>query len=218
MKIAPFSKTYNGTKVLDFPGLELEPGKIYAIIGSNGSGKSTFARILAGVLKADGQGPHLDTRDLRYMPQKNYAFRMSTLSNILLGGRDQKKAELLMDRLRIRHLEHKRADKLSGGETARMALARLMMDRCEVAILDEPTAAMDMESTLLSEQLIVDFVRQTGCALILVTHSLQQARRTADAALYFHNGKLLEAGPKEAVLYAPASPELRQFLDFYGIS
>ena len=53
MKIAAFSKTYDGRKVLDFPGMVLEPGKIYAIIGANGSGKSTFSKILAGIVKPD---------------------------------------------------------------------------------------------------------------------------------------------------------------------
>ena len=56
MRIAPFSKTYEGTKVLDFPGLDLEPGKIYGVIGANGSGKSTFSKILAGVLNPDRKG------------------------------------------------------------------------------------------------------------------------------------------------------------------
>ena len=46
MKILPFSKTYEGRTVLDFPGMELQPGKIYAVIGANGSGKSTFAKVL----------------------------------------------------------------------------------------------------------------------------------------------------------------------------
>jgi len=92
-----------------------------------------------------------------------------------------------------------------------------MMNRYDLTILDEPTAAMDMETTLLSEKLIVEYVRETGCALILVTHSLQQARRIADQVLYFHKGKLLESGPKEQVLYAPAMAETKQFLEFYGI-
>ena len=216
MKISPFSKTYNGVTVLDFPGMELEPGKIYAVVGANGSGKSTFAKILAGIIKADQKGPHLDTRSVGYMPQKNYAFRMSVWANILLASKEYKLANKLMDELQIRHLDAKRADKLSGGETARMALARLMIRPFELAILDEPTAAMDMESTLLSEKLIVDYVRRTGCALILVTHSLQQARRIADEVLYFHKGKPLESGPADTVLYAPATPEMKQFLEFYG--
>jgi ABC-type phosphate transport system ATPase subunit len=84
-----------------------------------------------------------------------------------------------------------------------MALIRLMMKRYDVAILDEPTAAMDMETTLLSEKLIVEYVRETGCALILVTHSLQQARRIADEVLYFHKGKLLEPDPKNRFSAVP---------------
>ena len=217
MKIAAFSKTYEDRCVLDFPGMELQPGTIYAIIGANGSGKSTFARILAGVLKADRKGSILDTASVGYMPQRNYAFRMTTKANILLNGKDGSRAEKLMDAIGLRHLENKRADKLSGGETARMALIRLMMQRYDIAILDEPTAAMDMETTLLSEKLIVEYVRESGCALILVTHSLQQARRIADEVLYFHKGKLLESGAKEKVLYAPQAAETRQFLEFYGV-
>ena len=127
------------------------------------------------------------------------------------------RAEALMDAIQIRHLENKRADKLSGGETARMALVRLMMGTYGLVILDEPTAAMDMETTLLSENLIGEYVRETGCSLILVTHSLQQARRLADEVWYFHKGKLLESGSGEAVLDHPKQPETRQFLDFYGI-
>ena len=217
MKIAAFSKTYDGRTVLDFPGMELQTGKIYAIIGANGSGKSTFAKILAGVLKADRKGSLLDAASVGYMPQKNYAFRMSAKANILLNGKDNARAERLMDAIQLRHLENKRADRLSGGETARMALIRLMMKRYDAVLLDEPTAAMDMETTLLSEKLIAQYVRETGCALILVTHSLQQARRIADEVLYFHKGKLLESGSKEKVLYTPQTAETRQFLEFYGV-
>ena len=217
MKIHSFSKTYEDRCVLDFPGMELQPGKIYAVIGANGSGKSTFSKILAGVLKADQKGSFLDATSIGYMPQKNYAFRMSTKANILLNGTDEVLANKLIDAVGLRELENKRADRLSGGETARMALVRLMMKRYDVAILDEPTAAMDMETTLLSEKLIVDYVRETECALILVTHSLQQARRIADDVLYFHKGKLLESGSKERVLYDPQKAETRQFLEFYGV-
>lgn len=216
MKIEAFSKTYDGIKVLDFPGFTLESGKIYAVIGANGSGKSTFAKILAGTLTADKRGRFLSGK-IGYMPQKNYAYRMNTRANILLNGSDERRAEYLMDAIQIRHLEKKRADRLSGGETARMALARLMMNTYDTVILDEPTAAMDMETTLLSEKLIAEYVQQSGCALILVTHSLQQARRIADEVLYFHKGTLLEHGTKKQVLSSPAKMQTRQFLEFYGV-
>ena len=217
MKISAFTKTYEGRRVLDFPGLELEKGTVCAVIGANGSGKSTFAKILGGVLAADKRGTFTEGCSVGYMPQKNYAFRMTTRKNILLNGAEASRADALMDALQIRHLESKRADRLSGGETARMALARLMMRSYDLVILDEPTAAMDMETTLLSEKLITDYVRRTGCTLILVTHSLQQARRLADRVLYFHKGRLLESGPADRVLTAPSLEETRQFLEFYGI-
>ena len=217
MKINGFTKTYEKRVVLDFPGAELEKGKIYAIIGANGSGKSTFAKILAGVLPADKKGKIFDGGIVGYMPQKNYAYRMSTKANILLNGKDADLAQQLMEALGLLPLENKRADKLSGGETARMALARLMMKSYDVVLLDEPTAAMDMETTILSEQLIADYVQRTGCALILVTHSLQQAKRLADQVLYFHKGKLLEQGDAAQVLSEPQIEETRKFLDFYGV-
>ena len=215
MILPAFSKTYDGRTVLDFPGMEMEPGKIYAVIGANGSGKSTFAKILAGALPADRRIKPME--GIGYMPQKNYAFRMSLKKNLLLNGSDEARAEKLMEAMQLTTLADKRADKLSGGETARMALARLMMRNYELVLLDEPTAPMDMETTLLSEELIRRYVKGSNCTLILVTHSLQQARRIADEVWYFHRGRLLEAGDTATVLDSPKQPETRQFLDFYGI-
>lgn len=214
MILPAFSKTYHGVKVLDFPGLELQPGKIYAILGANGSGKSTFAKIAAGVLPADQKCRIPGS--VGYLPQKPYAFRMTLRKNILLTAGRPEQADELMRTLSLTELKEKRADRLSGGETARMAMARLMMKRYDMVILDEPTAAMDMESTSAAEELILKYVRETDCILILVTHSLQQARRVADEAIYFHKGRLLENGPTEYVLYHPALAETRKFLEFYG--
>ena len=217
MMLNAFTKTYDGVTVLDFPGLSLQPGKIYSIIGANGSGKSTFAKILSGVLPADKKAMPVEYGlSVGYMPQKNYAFRMSVCSNILLGGKDEEKAQALMKALQLSHLSRQRADRLSGGETARMALARLMMKSFQLVILDEPTAAMDMETTLLAERQIRDYVKESGCALILVTHSLQQARRLSDETLFFRQGLLVEQGPSDRVLNAPQTAELKKFLEFYG--
>jgi ABC-type multidrug transport system ATPase subunit len=217
MRISKITKSYSGLQVLNFPGREVERGRIYAVIGANGSGKSTLAKIVAGIIPAYEKAKCIDGVSVGYMPQKNYAFRMSTMSNILLNGNDIERAKKLTKTLGIEHLHNKRGHLLSGGETARMALVRLMMKTYDLVILDEPTAAMDMESTLISEKLIKDYVNESRCALILVTHSLQQARRIADEVWYFHKGALLEAGLKEKVLDEPLEEETRQFLDFYGI-
>ena len=217
MKTIAFSKTYNRRMVLNLPELELPEGQITAVIGPNGSGKSTFAKILAGIERADEKRPLLPGVSVGYLPQKSFLFRMSTEKNILTNGNDRARAAALMKALGIDGLAGQSAKKLSGGETARIALARLLMRRYELLILDEPTSAMDMESTLASERLITDYCHKTGCAVLLITHSIQQARRVAQQAAFLHRGELIELGKAELVLSKPEQAETKQFLEFYGV-
>ena len=217
MKINACSKSYGAKTVMRCEGLELKPAQVYAVIGANDSGKSTFARLVSGALPADRNVKVLTgAAQVRYMPQKSHAFRMSTLSNILLGGGGRARAGALMRALHLEELSGRRAKALSGGETAKMALARVLMQPSELLILDEPTAAMDMESAAAGEQLILDYRRRTGCTVLLITHDLQQARRLADQAIFFCAGNLLESGMADKVLFQPEKKETRQFLDFYG--
>ena len=223
MEIGAFSKTYEGRRVLDFPGGELKPGEIWAVIGANGSGKSTFARILAGQVKSDGRrSPFPGGGKIRvgYLPQKPYPFRMTVRNNLFLGAGDRKgreeKAEELLQAVDLKALEKAGARTLSGGETARMALARLMMKPCDLLILDEPTAAMDVEATLRAEELMRRYAEETSCAMVLITHSLRQAERIAHKVMYFQKGTLIERGDARQVLKQPARNETRAFLEFYG--
>ena len=217
MKISAFSKSYGGRTVLRFPDLELPDGCITAVIGPNGSGKSTLARVLAGIERSDQKCPFLTTLSVGYMPQKSYAFRMSVARNLALNGSDAGRREKLLRSLQIDALSRQSARRLSGGETAKMALARLLMRDYDLLILDEPTAAMDVESTLAAETLLSDYCRDTGSGILLVTHSLQQARRIAQHVLFLHQGELREQGAASQLLSSPGTEELRRFLEFYGI-
>lgn len=217
MKIAPFTKSYGGRTVLDFPAAELENGTITAVIGANGSGKTTLARVLAGIEVSDQGRPPIGRCRVGYMPQKSFAFRMSTARNIALGGADPARQQALMAALQLEGLARQRAKKLSGGETARMALARLLMGSYGLLIFDEPTASMDMESTLAAERLIVGTCREQGCPVLLITHSIQQARRCADRVIFLRDGRVAEQGDAAALLTAPAEEATRRFLNFYGL-
>lgn len=217
MKTAAFSKTYNGRTVLELPALDLQEGKITAVIGPNGSGKSTFAKVLAGIEKSDAKAAIVSGISVGYLAQKSFPFRMSTEKNILLNGNDPARAVELMKALGIDALAKQSAKKLSGGETARMALARILMGSYDLLILDEPTTAMDMESTLAAEKLIKDTCAATGCTVLLITHSISQARRIADSVIVLKDGRLIEQGPAGQILSSPVQEETRRFLDFYGI-
>ena len=217
MNTPALSKTYNRRVVLELPELEIPERQITAVIGPNGSGKSTFAKILAGIEHSDSKKPILSDASVGYLPQKSFPFRMSTEKNILTNGTDHARALNLMKTLSIDTLAKQSAKKLSGGETARMALCRILMNRYDLLILDEPTTAMDMESTLAAEQLIRETCRETGCAVLLITHSISQARRISSRVLVLQRGELVEQGATEAVLSAPSKEETRRFLDFYGL-
>ncbi len=218
MKISGFTKSYGKKTVLRFPDFELPSGQIIAVIGANGSGKSTLAKVLADIEPSDQRTRPLTGVRIGYLPQKSYGFHLSVRSNLLLNGRNKAQADRRMESLKIKELAKARADRLSGGETARMALARLLMAKYELVILDEPTAAMDRESTLLAEKLVREYVEETGCTLLLVTHSLQQARRMAQQIIFLSNGTLVESGPLQKILFAPDRVETRQFLEFYGFA
>ena len=217
MKTTAFTKTYSRRMVLSLPELTLPEGKITAVIGPNGSGKSTFARVLAGIEAADDRRAILTGVSVGYQPQKSFPFRMSAKKNILQNGNDPTRATALMKALGIETLAGQSAKRLSGGETARMALCRILMKRYELLILDEPTAAMDMESTLAAEECIRAYCAETGCGVLLITHSIQQARRLAHRVIVLHEGKLIEQGDAERVLSSPQEEQTRRFLEFYGI-
>ncbi len=217
MKTTAFTKTYAERVVLSLPELELPRGRITAIIGPNGSGKSTLAKVLAGIERADNNRSILPGVSVGYLPQKSFPFRMSTEKNILQNGNDPARARALMKELGIDALAGQSAKKLSGGETARMALCRILMKRYELLILDEPTAAMDMESTLAAEGLIRQYCVETGCGVLLITHSISQARRIADRVIVLHQGRLIEQGETVQVLRKPKQEKTKNFLEFYGL-
>lgn len=216
MKINALSKSYDGRRVLNTPAFELEKGEICVLIGANGSGKSSLAKVIAGVISDDyGAKPLNEKLNVGYMPQKSYAFRMSTLRNLTLAGGNTAAAAEMLEKLGIAHLAKSPGKKLSGGETARMALGRVLMEKHDLVILDEPTASMDMESTAISEALITEYCRESGAAVLWVTHSLAQARRVANKAMFLDKGELVEFGEGEKLLTEPEKDATKAFLSFY---
>ena len=147
---------------------------------------------------------------------------MTLRKNILLNKEknssdNESRAEELIRAFELTALAAKNGSSLSGGETARMALARLMMKDYSLLILDEPTAAIDMNNTLRAEQVIREYTHRTQAAVLLITHRLTQAQRLSDTDLYLENGNLIEQGDTAAVLNEPSTVELRRFLDFYSL-
>ena len=220
-------KDYGNARVLDIEALQLNEG-IYVILGSNGSGKSTLISLISGLLKPSSgnilyNGKKFDAsirNHISVLVQKPYLFKKSSYENIISGLKFKKinkeEIELRLEKylhyLDVELLLRKKSHWLSGGERAKIALLRTAVLETEVTILDEPTAAMDIESTFKAEELLKEIAANKR-TVIVVTHDVFQARRIADYVLFIDKGKVIEIGHKDDVLDNPQSPLLKQILN-----
>lgn len=212
---------YGERTVLDLPALRLEKGLRYAVIGANGSGKSTLLRILAGVISPSEGTVDTGGQSLAFMPQKPYAFDLSVLKNVELAVRDKSRskanAEKALKAVGLHDMHSCRGSRLSGGETQRMALARVLADSRQLVLLDEPTAAMDISISGQIEAALSDYVRSSGCTLVFSTHMPSQAAALADKVLLLCGGQLAELGDAQRVLSCPESDYGKEFLSHWRL-
>lgn len=219
IELLDVQKRYGARVALDIPALTIEAGECLAIIGPNGSGKSTLLRLLAGVIGADEgvvRSSVFARGEIGYLPQKPYAFDMSVQKNVelvLAGEPDRaKRAQEALERVGLLHLAKARANRLSGGETQRMALARVLAKPRKLLLLDEPTACVDIAAIEQIERAILDYVAQTGCTLVFSSHAPSQAMRLSTRVLALDGGGIGELGKTAQVLHDPQEESTRAFL------
>ena len=216
LELRDLKQDYGSRCVLDIPMLQFRNDGHYAVIGSNGAGKTTLLRALLTRFKSTSDPAHLG-----YLPQKPYAFAMQVRQNIELGiprssslTREQKKERVdrQLELFDLTALAHQRADRMSGGETQKMALARLLVIPRQILLLDEPTNSMDMRSLQIATAAIKDYLKQTPCLLVLVSHQLSLIQELTDDLLYLDQGQLIDKGPTRSLLKHPENDKLNQFL------
>lgn len=227
IKVKDAFKEYNGRSVLDIKELDFEEGHIYAILGLNGSGKTTLLQCASGLevfskgeVFYDGCSNINDIKkNISIMTQKPYLFNTSVLDNLKIGLRFRKYSEDEIEKrisdylsyFDIEDLLNINAKKLSGGEQAKVALLRTAVIETDVTFLDEPTASMDIESTLRAEKLIRNMALGKR-TVIIVTHDLYQAERVADYVVFLDKGRIIEEGDTYKVLNFPKHNLVKQIL------
>ena len=220
--VSCLTKEYKGRCVLSIPELKLKKGCRYAILGANGSGKSTFLKILAGVEKpTSGTISALPAgkRAVGYLPQTPYGFSLSVLKNVMIAiGRSPARKNMALSALGevgMSSLKNANASRLSGGETQRMAFARIISVQRKLLLLDEPTAAADLEGIALLEQVLLNYCSNNDCSVFFITHAPAQAARLADEIIFLHQGEIAEMGQAKQVLYEPQSDVARKFFEHW---
>jgi iron complex transport system ATP-binding protein len=217
---------YGGRTALDAVSMRVGRGELVALIGPNGAGKSTLLSAIAGDVTPSSGTVHLDERTLSsYRPlemarlravltQSNEVSFSFTVAEVVDMGRAPWAAEsdLATDRAAVdqalrdadlEHLQHRRVPELSGGERARVAYARVRAQGCDLLLLDEPTASLDIrhQERLLSQ--VREHTRAGGSAVV-VLHDLNLAAAFADRVVLLDAGRVQADGAPHEVL----TPEL----------
>jgi len=230
------SKRFGVHQALTEVSLAVEPGEVVAIIGRSGSGKSTLLRCInglewpeSGTIEFDGKPFEPSPRRLKALRREiSIVFQSYNLfphlcveRNITLGPTAAKGMTLAAARelarkvLRMVDLEDKTAaypQQLSGGQQQRVAIARALAMEPRLVLFDEITAALDPE--LIGEVVrVLDKLARDGMTMVLVTHEMGFARRSADTIVFMHQGRIWEKGPPAKLFGAPATAELDSFID-----
>ena len=217
IELVGVQQTYGARTVLDIPHLAFQPGERTALLGANGSGKSTLLSILSGQL-APSAGRvafgDIAPRDVGYLPQKPYAFDLTVLQNVRLAcGGDTERARAALARVGMGEMANARGSRLSGGETQRMALARLLARDWRALLLDEPASAADLNAGDAIERALLAYAAETGCAILFATHAPGQAKRLASRVVVLENGRVAEDGDAADVIDAPRSVAAQTLLN-----
>jgi putative ABC transport system ATP-binding protein len=210
---AGLMKSFGPTKALDGAGLALWPGEVVAVMGPSGSGKSTLLHCLAGIIQPDAGSVVYDGRELSTMPdgprsalrrtEFGFVFQfgqlvseLTCLENVALPLRldgvrrsdAERQAREWLERLDVGDVAGKRPGEASGGQGQRVAVARALVARPKVVFADEPTGALDSLNGERVMTLLVDAARQTGAAILLVTHEPRVAAYS-DREVVVRDGK-----------------------------
>ncbi|MFE0100503.1 ABC transporter ATP-binding protein [Streptomyces sp. NPDC059009] len=191
VRVAELTRAFDGRTVIDRLELDVRPGEFVALLGRSGCGKSTLLRILAG-LDREITGTVLVPR------RKAVAFQAPRLMpwkrvwrNVLLGlpGRPGREvAERALAEVGLQHRAGAWPKTLSGGEAQRASLARALVREPDLLLLDEPFGALDALTRVKAQRLVDELWQRRGCAVVLVTHDVEEAVLLADRVLVMDDG------------------------------
>jgi zinc transport system ATP-binding protein len=200
------AKGLNFRDILRDVDFTVAEGEIVTLIGPNGSGKTTLLKALLGLVRTKGTIARKPGLRVGYVPQnfaRDRALPITVGRFLSLYARDGAAAK----RLGVDHLLKRQLANLSGGELARVLLARAIATKPELLVLDEPTAGVDVAGEAALYGLIAELRDETGCGVLLVSHDLHVVMAQADRVVCL-NGHVCCEGKAEQVLKDPAFEQL----------
>ncbi len=231
IQLTALSKFYGTLKVLNSIDLVIEPGEFFSLLGPSGCGKTTTLRLIGGFEAIEHGSVHIDGADMRGVPPEkrpvNTVFQSYALfphktvaDNVAFGLRfqDCSKDEVrrrvgeALELVRLNGYESRRPHQLSGGQQQRVALARSLVLRPKVLLLDEPLGALDAKLRRVLQVELRQLHREVGITFVYVTHDQEEALTMSDRLAVMNSGIIEQVGSPREVYDEPANTYVADFL------
>lgn len=217
-------KSYSGRRVVDEVSFEVSPGEVVGLLGRNGAGKTTSFRMAIGMITPEAGQVAFQDRDVTTLPMYKHAlagmgylsqdpsvFQRLTVEQNLIAILEtqrlskklrQDRCQELLEQFGLTHKKKDLAKTCSGGERRRLEIARALITRPKLLLLDEPFAAVDPH-TVEELQAEVRKLADTGIAVLVTDHNVQQTLRICDRAYIIHKGRNLAEGTPKNIINDP---------------
>ena len=219
-EVKDISKSFDGRPILKKLSLKVFPGECVGVLGPNGCGKTTLFSMCIGEQNPESGKIYLSNKaidqihihlrskeGLGYLPQQRSVFNLSTYDNIFgicqlyFKDREKQKAitEKLLDEFNLQHLRSLNASVLSGGEVRRVMLARLMINKPKIVLLDEPLAALDPQIIQDIQKYILK-IQSSGTAVLITDHNVRNLFDITDRSYVISEGNVIAEGTSRELL------------------
>lgn len=229
LKLENISKSYDGVTILDNISLSIEDGDIVSILGPSGSGKTTLLNLILGLTDVDTGKIIYDKQDITDTPMENRGFNivfqdyalfpnLNAYKNIVYGLKNKpevsstKEVDDLIDLLGLKEHLNKKIDQLSGGQKQRVALARTMVMKPKILLLDEPLSALDGVIKESIKERIKTIAKEYHLTTIIVTHDPEEALTISDRVLIVNEGKISQYGKPSEIINTPENKFVKDFI------
>lgn len=230
LQVEGLVKIYGSRRVVDGVDFSVRRGEIVGLLGPNGAGKTTSFRITCGMIEPNAGKVTLGDKDVTrwpmyrrardghmgYLAQESSVFRKLSVEKNLLGMMEmvdqtdrkarRRRCDELLAQFDITHLRKSAAISLSGGERRRLEIARALVSRPKIILLDEPFTGID-PVTIASIQKIIRQLRAEGIAILITDHQVRETLQITDRSYVIRDGRVLCHGTPDEVL---ANPEARE--------
>jgi lipopolysaccharide export system ATP-binding protein len=220
LSLKNLEKIYDDRKVVDSVSLDVESRRVVGLLGPNGAGKTTTFYMTIGMARPNAGQVYLDSEDITdlpmylrarkgvgYLPQETSIFRKLTAKQNILAILEtlsiskleqEKRADMLLEELGIKHLSGQKASVLSGGEKRRLEISRALATNPAFMLLDEPFAGVD-PLAVIDIKKIIDHLKDRGIGVLISDHNVRETLDSCDTAYILNEGKIIVSGTPEEI-------------------